>query len=385
MQSPACVKTSLASAMALRFVSGRFFRNARPYCLNLLLSYPEDCKASCAYCGLARTRPLGEDSFIRVDWPILETKEIVQRIARYRDNIRRVCISTVFHPSAMEDTFSIAEEVIRAVTGPQTKIPSPLMGEGRERVNPPPPSPLPPGEGNSTGSIYLPLSVLITPGIFGRGEMERLKALGVDTLGIGLDAASKRVFERRRAGGVNGPLSWEVYLTALKDASEIFGPGRVSCHIIVGIGETDRELSEIFFHIKSLKAMIHLFSFYPEPHSLMARSRRPSLKRFRRMQLLAYLVERDIITPKALEFGAKGNLKQIRSLSVTEAINSGRPFLTGGCPSKDGDVACNRPFGSYRPGEPFRDFPFLPTEQDIRRIEKVLRLEEILAPVVEII
>ncbi|HHT9139738.1 MAG TPA: radical SAM protein [Candidatus Tripitaka californicus] len=347
MQSPAHIKTSLASAIALRFVSGRFFRDARPYCINLLLSYPEDCKASCAYCGLARTRPTGEDSFIRVDWPVLETRETIQRIARYRDNIRRVCISTVFHPSAVEDTVSIAREIIN--------------------------------------SANAPLSVLITPGIFGRGEMERLRALGVDTLGIGLDAASKRVFHRTRAGGVDGPLSWEVYLAALNEASEIFGPGKVSCHIIVGIGETDRELSNIFFHIKSLKAMIHLFSFYPEPHSLMARSRRPSLKRFRRIQFLSYLVEKDIITPKALEFGDKGNLKQIRSLSVTEAINGGRPFLTGGCPGSEGDIACNRPFGSYRPGEPFRDFPFLPTEQDIRRIKKVLRLEEILAPVVEII
>lgn len=352
MQSPAHIKTSLASAIALRFVSGRFFRDARPYCINLLLSYPEDCKASCAYCGLARTRPPGEDSFIRVEWPVLETKETIQRIARYRDNIRRVCISTVFHPSAVEDTMGITREIIN--------------------------------------SADVPLSVLITPGIFGRGEMERLKALGVDTLGIGLDAASKRVFQRTRAGGVDGPLSWEVYLTALNEASEIFGPGRVSCHIIVGIGETDRELSEIFFHIKSLKAMIHLFSFYPEPHSLMARSRRPSLKRFRRMQLLSYLVEKDIITHEALEFGAKGNLKQIcrdrpLGLSVTEAINGGRPFLTGGCPSRNGDIACNRPFGSYRPGEPFRDFPFLPTVEDICKLKKELSLDKILPPGVEIL
>jgi len=353
MQSPTHIKTSLASAIALRFVSGRFFRDARPYCINLLLSYPEDCKASCAYCGLARTRPQGEDSFIRVEWPVLETRETIQRIARYRDNIRRVCISTVFHPNAVDDTLSIAKQIVGAT----------------RRATP----------------TDVPLSVLITPGIFGRGEMERLKALGVDTLGIGLDAASKRVFHRTRAGGVDGPLSWEVYLTALNEASEIFGPGKVSCHIIVGIGETDKELSNIFFHIKSLKAMIHLFSFYPEPHSLMARNRRPSLKRFRRIQLLSYLVEKDMITPKALEFDAKGNLKQIRSLSVTEAINSGRPFLTGGCPSRNGDIACNRPFGSYRPGEPFRDFPFLPTVEDICKIKKELSLDKILPPGVEIL
>lgn len=355
MQSPAYIKTSLASAMALRFVSGRFFRDARPYCINLLLSYTDDCRASCAYCGLARTRPTGEDSFIRVDWPILETKETIQRIVRYRDSIRRVCISTVFHPRAVEDTLLIAREIIGAA----------------RRATP-------------TG---IPLSVLITPGLFGRVEMERLKTIGVDTLGIGLDAASKRVFERTRTEGVKGPLSWDVYLSALRDASQIFGPGKVSCHVIVGIGETDKELSKIFFHLKGVKAMIHLFSFYPEPHSLMAKRRRPSLKRFRRAQLLCYLVENAMVTPESLDFDEKGKLVRIREtcrdrllgLSITKAINSGRPFLTGGCPSSNGDIGCNRPFGSYRPGEPFRDFPFYPSEKDILRIKKDLLLEEILA------
>ncbi|MFN3467720.1 MAG: radical SAM protein, partial [Candidatus Brocadiales bacterium] len=176
------------------------------------------------------------------------------------------------------------------------------------------------------------------------------------------------------------PLSWEVYLTALRDASEIFGPGKVSCHIIVGIGETDKELCEIFFHIKSRKAMIHLFSFYPEPHSLMAKRRQPSLKRFRKMQLLCYLVEKDLITPESLDLDSKGRLMTIhaRGNAVIQAVNSGRPFLTGGCPSRSGDIACNRPFGSYRPGEPFRDFPFQPMEQDIRRLKRELLLEEIL-------
>ncbi|HHT9120124.1 MAG TPA: radical SAM protein [Candidatus Hypogeohydataceae bacterium YC41] len=358
MQSPTYVKTSLASAIALRFTSGRFFRNARPYCINLLLSYQEDCKASCAYCGLARTRLTGEDSFIRVEWPTFETMETIRRIVRYKESIRRVCISTVFHPRAVEDTFLISNEIVGAT----------------RRVAP-------------TESSAIPLSVLITPVIFGKTEMERLKAIGVDTVGIGLDAASRRVFRRIRAEGVKGPLSWEVYLTTLKDASEVFGPGKVSCHIIVGIGETDKELSEIFFQVKALKAMIHLFSFYPEPHSLMARRRRPSLRRFRRMQLLCYLVEKDALIPESLEFDHKERLTALHAeeYALLQAINSGRPFLTGGCPDRQGNIACNRPFGSYRPGEPFRDFPFQPTEQDIRRLKKELLLKEILTPRIKLL
>ncbi|MFQ5956573.1 MAG: hypothetical protein ACE5KK_02240, partial [Candidatus Brocadiales bacterium] len=52
-QGPEFVKTSLASALSLRFVSGRFYRDARNFCINLLLSYTDDCRANCAYCGLA--------------------------------------------------------------------------------------------------------------------------------------------------------------------------------------------------------------------------------------------------------------------------------------------------------------------------------------------
>ncbi|HHT9154074.1 MAG TPA: radical SAM protein, partial [Candidatus Hypogeohydataceae bacterium YC40] len=264
----------------------------------------------------------------------------------------------VIHPRAVEDTFLISNEIVGAT----------------RRVAP-------------TESSAIPLSVLITPVIFGKTEMERLKAIGVDTVGIGLDAASRRVFRRIRAEGVKGPLSWEVYLTTLKDASEVFGPGKVSCHIIVGIGETDKELSEIFFQVKALKAMIHLFSFYPEPHSLMARRRRPSLRRFRRMQLLCYLVEKDALIPESLEFDHKERLTALHAeeYALLQAINSGRPFLTGGCPDRQGNIACNRPFGSYRPGEPFRDFPFQPTEQDIRRLKKELLLKEILTPRIKLL
>jgi biotin synthase len=40
-------------------------------------------------------------------------------------------------------------------------------------------------------------------------------------------------------------------------------------------------------------------------------------------------------------------------------------------------MTCNRPYGSYRPGEPFRDYPFQPTPDDIAVIRRELRLEEI--------
>jgi biotin synthase len=49
--------------------------------------------------------------------------------------------------------------------------------------------------------------------------------------------------------------------------------------------------------------------------------------------------------------------------------------MTDGCPdSRTGLVSCTRPFGSYRPRESFRDYPFLPTEADKKVIRRQLRL-----------
>ena len=72
-RSPDDMRISLAAAMTLGYEPGVFFRGARLHCVNLLLTYPEGCRARCAYCGLSAERPgAGRGkSFIRVQWPSL--------------------------------------------------------------------------------------------------------------------------------------------------------------------------------------------------------------------------------------------------------------------------------------------------------------------------
>ena len=53
--------------------------------------------------------------------------------------------------------------------------------------------------------------------------------------------------------------------------------------------------------------------------------------------------------------------------------------MTNGCPDRTGKVACNRPFGTYRPGEAFRRYPFRPTPGDLAVIRGELRVEDIRA------
>ena len=100
MRSPEYVQMSTAAAITLGLMPGKMHGCGCTRCLNLLLTYPEGCRANCAYCGLARHREADRDyadrNFIRVDWPAVPMAEIVEKVARSRRKhsvFHRMCIS----------------------------------------------------------------------------------------------------------------------------------------------------------------------------------------------------------------------------------------------------------------------------------------------------
>ena len=131
---------------------------------------------------------------------------------------------------------------------------------------------------------------------------------------------------------------------------------KVNCHIIVGLGETDRELVDMFFQLKKEQIAGYLFSFNPEPGTVMQDLSRSPIHRMRRIQLVKHLIENQELSREALSFDEEGNISRLDApeTMVDVAVNTGLPFMTNGCPDRAGEVACNRPYGSYRPGEEYR-------------------------------
>ena len=84
MRSPEYVQMSTAAAITLGIMPGKMHRCGCTRCLNLLLTYPEGCRANCAYCGLARHREAERDyadrNFIRVDWPAVPMAQVLSLI-----------------------------------------------------------------------------------------------------------------------------------------------------------------------------------------------------------------------------------------------------------------------------------------------------------------
>jgi len=335
-ESPKYIRLSLAAALTLGFKNGSFYRNAKLSCINLLLTYRNGCMGNCAYCGLSGKRPglFHEKRFIRVEWPAVKFEEVLQRIRERRDRVKRICLSMVTNSRAPSDLIRMACAIRRC----------------RE----------------------IPLSLLITPTILEEEDLVRYKDAGADRLGIAIDAATERIFEKYRGKGVGAPHRWERYWSFFEKSLKIFGENRVGSHLIVGLGETEKEMAETIQKVKDLGGTTHLFSFYPESGSLMDGFEIPPIGQYRRMQLARYLIDEGRTSfggmgfnshDQTIHFGIDdGDLKRI--------IDSGLPFVTSGCPDDRGNVACNRPYGNSRPGVHIRNYPFLPEAEDIRRVKR---------------
>jgi len=346
--SPDFVRISAASAMALRMQSGRFSREFEFGGINILLNYDNGCLSDCGYCGLARTRPgsYEEKSFIRVEWPLVNMDVLADRMAEYESKLTRLCISMVTHGSAYRDTVEITKR-IRA-------------------------------------KIDTPLSILAAPPTLNRAKLQELKDLGVDMIGIGLDAVTEETFRQHRTDVPNGSLRWENYWDVIHASREIYGPWKVNIHTVVGLGETDKEMVDIFFYLIERQIFPYLFSFNPEPDSRMGEWEKADITRWRRTQLVKHLIEHHGLKREDVSFDEAGNLIGLNASDekiqkVIENLDGGVPFMTDGCPNEGGEeVGCTRPYGSYRPSEPFRDYPFQPEENDMADIRRELALDEIL-------
>ncbi|MDI6763795.1 MAG: radical SAM protein [Thermodesulfobacteriota bacterium] len=333
--SPEYIQTSLAASLTLGFQQGLFHRNAKLKGLNLLLHYEEGCLGRCHFCGLSRSRlegPKGK-TFIRVDWPLYSLEEIIGR-TKGKDQIHRVCISMITHPKALEDTTHVIKKI-------------------KEETD-------------------LFISVLITPTLIHNIEsLEAMKRAGADRLGIAIDAVTPQLFDQLRGKGVNGPHRWDHYWDVVRMAVEVFGKFYAGIHLIVGLGETEREMVETIQKGQDRSAYTHLFSFFPEKGSPMQDHPSPPLDQYRRIQLARWIINQGLGSIEQMRFDEKGKLVDFGT-DIEPFVEMGEPFMTSGCPGRNGKVACNRPYGNERPSGPIRNFPFIPEPEDIEEIKKQL-------------
>ena len=346
MRSPDYVQISTAAAMTLGLVPGRMHRCRCTRCLNLLLTYPEGCRANCAYCGLARHREADHDyadrNFIRVDWPSVPVAQLDETVAGQgaATPFERMCISMITHPNADADTRS----VLKAWTG---------------RIAP----------------ERVPVSILSNPTTMTRDDVRALRDLGAEIFTVALDACTPALFERTRGRGVGSPHRWAKYWEIFHAARDIFGREKIGMHLIVGMGESERECLEVVQTVKDAGGHSHMFCFFPERGSLMDHLPATPRDQWRRVQLARYLIDYMGVRIDRMRFDEGGRVRDfgLPRAELDAIIAAGIAFRTSGCPgARRADVsACDRPYGDSPPSK-IASYPFQPARRDRARIRRQL-------------
>ncbi len=288
--------------------------------------YSGKCLGNCSFCSQARLSGSRLELLSRVTWPAFPSNNVAAAIKTAFDGsrIRRVCIQALNYPGVFADLQALVKEIKRQST--------------------------------------IPISVSCQP--LNKENILRLNDAGVDRLGIALDAATDAVFDAVKGKTAGGCYSWRRQFQLLGEALQVFGVGKVSTHVIVGLGETERETVEVLQRCVDMGVLPALFAFTPVRGTALEKHAPPVVEAYRRVQLARYLIVTGKSKASDMAFGEDG---EILSLGAPDAalhatIQSGEPFQTSGCPN------CNRPYYNEKPSGPIYNYP---RKLNIKEIEKI--------------
>jgi len=314
------IRLSLGSAVVLGLRKARM--DARPTTLYAMLG--ETCMGACRFCAQARDSEADHKFLSRIAWPEFDLDTVLERIPE-AEGIGRFCLQTLHSPGLPQMLVDVAQRV-HAVSS-------------------------------------LPISVCMNP--TAPGWLPKLKAAGVNRVGVGLDCATEETFSEIKPG-----FSWDRYHAFLDEIVDVFGTGSV--HLIVGIGDTDEDLVRKIQEAHDRGCTVALFAFTPVRGARLDLPA-PNAGRYRALQLARYLIISNRARIDDMAF-AEGRLTRIDVAPnvIERALEIGTPFRTSGCPD------CNRPLYNERPGGTMYNYaaPLTEDEKSLAREELASYWEE---------
>lgn len=318
------IRVSVGTAIVLKLVSGKL--DAEPSTAYLMTYRKGKCTGNCGFCPQARGSKSSTELLSRVSWPVFQTLNVVTalREAIKERKIRRVCIQALKYPGVFGDLEGLVKEIKK-----DTNVPTSISCQPLNAAN-----------------------------------IELLRKAGVDRLGVALDAATEALFEQVKGKGSDGIYSWDNQFRMLTEALIIFGKGNVSTHVIVGLGETEREATRTIQRCVDMSVLPALFAFTPIKGTALEKNGPPKLQSYRRVQVARYLIFEGLVRVDGMSFNDEGNITSfgLTKPALQKIIRSGEPFLTSGC--KD----CNRPFYNEKPSGPIYNYPRKLSEGEIEKI-----------------
>ncbi|MDT8903118.1 radical SAM protein [Anaeroselena agilis] len=264
----------------------------------------EKCRNNCRFCTQARESGARANMLSRVTWPAAEAaKTIIGIDAAYvAGRIRRACLQVVHD------------------------------GDDREGA----------AEAVSSMSALSGVPVCVSSNLETVNEARRLIAAGADRICVALDAATPAAYRAAKEG------DWDARWRLLAECAAAL-PGRVTTHLIVGLGETEEEMADTLAACIEKGITVGLFAFTPVKGTAWAGLAAPPVGRYRRVQVAHHLLRqgygREAIVCRG---GAIGGFAVD---GLAGLLADGTAFRTSGCPD------CNRPYYNERPGGVMYNYP----------------------------
>jgi biotin synthase len=323
------IRISVGSAAVIGLLDERL--DAAPTTAYLMTYRKSKCMANCGFCPQARESHSRADALSRVSWPAFDTGNVLDGIEKASEvgKIRRVCLQALNYPKVFTHILAI-------------------VGAIRQRSD-------------------VPISVSCQP--LSSENIRQLAGAGAERIGIPLDVAREELFDRIKGHAAGGPYNWENQFKLLGEAVRIFGKGKVSTHLIVGLGETEAEMVGIVQRCADMGVLPALFAFTPIAGTALERVPQPPIHKYRRIQVARHLIVHRIARYEGMDFDEEGCIKNfsIDGQTLLQIVRTGEPFLTSGCPS------CNRPYYNEKPSGPIYNYPRKIGQKELSEIESLLK------------
>ena len=325
---PERIRVSVGSAIVLGLLKG--ILDAAPTTVYLLTYREGKCLANCGFCPQARKSSSRADMLARVTWPIFSTELVIEKISlsAKKGDVQRVCIQALNYIGIFDDVLNLGKAI------------------------------------HLTSNV--PISVSCQP--LNKSQMKELTEAGVSRVSIALDAATEELFDKVKGALTQSPYTWHQHRKALLEAVDVFGKNQVSTHLIVGLGETEKEIIEVIQWCTDYGVYPSLFAFTPIPGTMLESIPQPPIQVYRRVQLARHLLVQGKTRSENMSFDLEGHITDFgvpRPL-LRNVVENGIAFQTSGCPG------CNRPYYNESPSGPIYNYPRPLVKNELTEVEKQL-------------
>jgi biotin synthase-related radical SAM superfamily protein len=334
---PSRIRVSIGTAITIGLLKGKL--DAEPTTAYLMTYTSEKCRANCAFCPQARESQSSSELLSRVTWPTFPTQTAIKTVANAAENgkIRRVCIQALNTPNVIQQLIALTKTLKQHAPG-------------------------------------TPISISCQPQT--RQNIQQLADAGANRIGIAIDAATPKLFRQTKGKTINGPYTWQNTHKLLKHAQAILGKGNVTTHLIIGLGETEKQAADTIQKLADQGIQTALFAFTPVHGTPLQNRPPPNLAAYRRIQLARHLITHGIARSADFRYTKNGQITSYGTNPATlqEIVAGGEPFQTTGC------SGCNRPYYNEKPTGPIYNHPKPLTPQETAAITAQLQLTRLLQP-----